>query len=81
MTFWTDSLDLIQGINFVFYFGKYVLLYVETVAFDENFWQQMLPWINFYIRRAVAPELFSIHMVAERTKNKRKNDYFNSRLS
>ena len=38
-----DSLDLIQGINFAFYFGKYVLLYVETVAFDENFWQQMLP--------------------------------------
>ena len=34
-------------------------LYVETVTYDENFWQQILPRIEFLFRRAVVPELFT----------------------
>ena len=43
---------LLKRVNFVVYFGKNVTLYVETVTFDEKFWQQILPQIEFFFRRA-----------------------------
>ena len=40
---------------------KYTLHLLEkkAVTFDENFWQQTLSRIEFFVRRAVAPELFT----------------------
>ena len=49
----------LRRLDFVVYFGKNVPLYVETVTFDENFWQKILPRIEFFFRRAVVPELFT----------------------
>ena len=49
----------LKRVDFVVYFGKNVPLYVETVMFDENFWQQILPRIEFFFRRAVVPELLT----------------------
>ena len=34
-------------------------LYVETVMFDEYFWQQILPQIEFFFRSTVVPKLFT----------------------
>ena len=55
------------------------------LTFDENFWQQILPRIKVFFKRAVVPELFKevkncINMVAGGTneKKKKKNGYFNS---
>ena len=74
---------------------KNVPLYVATVTFDENFWEQILAPIEFFFRRAVVPELF-IHRVQRSEKlyqhggwknkqtNKqktKKNGYFNSHTS
>ena len=49
----------LKRVNFVAYFGKNVPLYVETVTFDEKFWLQILPRIEFSFRRAVVLELFT----------------------
>ena len=38
---------------------KNVSLYVETVMFDEIFWQQFLQQMEFFFRSAVVPELFT----------------------
>ena len=38
------------------YFGKNVPLYVESVMFDESFWQQIFSRIEFFFRRAVVPK-------------------------
>ena len=77
----------LKRVDFVVYFRKNVPLYVETVTFDETFWQQILPHIEFFFRRAVVPELFTrrgeevkncINMVARRTKKKRKKWLFHA---
>ena len=49
----------LKTVDFVIHFGKNVPLYVETVTFDEHFWQQIFPQIEFFFRRAVVPELFT----------------------
>ena len=49
----------LNRIHFVVYFVKNVQLYVETVSFNENFWQQILPQIESLFRRAAVPELFT----------------------
>ena len=49
----------LKRVDFVIHFGKNVPLYVKTVTFDEHFWQQILPRIEFFFRRAVVPELFT----------------------
>ena len=74
---------------------KNVPLYVATVMFDENFWEQILGQIEFFFWRAVVPELFT-HRVQRseklyqhggwknKQKNKqktKKNGYFNSHTS
>ena len=49
----------LKRVDFVIHLGKNVPLYVKTVTFDEHFWQQILPRIEFFFRRAVVPELFT----------------------
>ena len=49
----------LKRVDFVVYFGKNVLLYVENVTFDEKFWQQILPRIEVFFRGAVVPEFFT----------------------
>ena len=64
-----------------------VLLYVETVTFDEIFRQQLLPRIEVFFRKAVVPEFKEmykkllefkncINMVAGRTSKKEKMRLF-----
>ena len=48
----------LKRVGFVVYFGKNVPLYVETVTFDEHFWQKILLRIKFFFRIAVVSELF-----------------------
>ena len=38
----------LKKVNFVVCFGKNVPLYVDTVMFDENFPQQVLPRIEIF---------------------------------
>ena len=47
----------LKRVDFVVYFGKNVPLYVEIVKFDENFWQQILPRIEYFFIRAIVPKL------------------------
>ena len=47
----------LKRVDFIVYFGKNVPLYVEIVKFDENFWQQILPRIECFFRRAIVPKL------------------------
>ena len=61
----------LKRVDFVVCFGKNVPLYVETVTFDENFWQQILPRIEVFFKRAVVPELFTLR-VQRGDKKKRK---------
>ena len=32
------------------------------LTFDENFWQQILPRIKVFFKRAVVPELFTLRV-------------------
>ena len=42
----------LKRLYFAVYFGKNVPLYVELVTFEENFWQQNLPGIEFSFKKS-----------------------------
>ena len=75
----------LKRVDFVVYFEKNVPLYVETVTFGDNFWQQRFSsegrfFLNF------SPTAFKevkncINMVTGRINKKSKNSYFNSYTS
>ena len=46
--------------DFIVWFGDDEPLYVETIFFDELFWNSMvLPGLDFFYRRAVLPEFYT----------------------
>ena len=52
----------LKRVNFDVHTGKNVQLYVETVTFDEIFQQYILTQIDFFLRWAVVPELFTLRI-------------------
>ena len=75
----------LKKVNFVVCFGKNVPLYVDTVMFDENFRQQVLPRIEIFSKvllfLSCSPVEFKdmkncTNIIAEKINKKEKNGYF-----
>ena len=49
----------LKRVYFIAWFGNDLPLYVQTVTFDDKFWQKALPRTDYFYRRALVPELFT----------------------
>ena len=52
----------LKRVDFVVWFGNDLPLHVQTVTFYEKFWQKALPRIDYFYRRALVPELFTLRV-------------------
>ena len=52
----------LKRVDFVVWFGNDLPLHVQTVTFDDKFWQKALPSIDYFYRRALVPELFTLRV-------------------